>query len=91
MPKRKRNIAAYHLYKALDKPTLMFLAEALKNSETKEEKRDAAGWEVSESLSWQFDPVVSADNPVLTVHIFLQDPQPQKYTTIPELSHFGRN
>lgn len=54
--KRKRNIAAYHQYKAFDKAPLMFLAEALKNSETKKEKCDAAGWEESESLSWQFTP-----------------------------------
>lgn len=34
----------------------MFLAEALKNSETEKEKCDAAGWEESESLSWQLIP-----------------------------------
>lgn len=40
--KRKRNIAAYHQYKALDKPWLMFLEETIKNSEIKKEKCGAA-------------------------------------------------
>lgn len=37
-PKKKRNIAAYHQYKVLDKPRLMFLEETIKNLETKKKK-----------------------------------------------------
>jgi len=66
----------------------MFLQEAIKNSEAKKEKCGAAEWEVSQSLSWWFDPVVSGYHTVPAVHVFLQDPHPQRYTAIAELCFF---